>query len=26
VRYRGSDAEEQRQQLTSFIDHIVPRV
>jgi probable F420-dependent oxidoreductase len=26
VRYRGSDAEEQRQQLTNFIDHIVPRV
>jgi hypothetical protein len=26
VRYRGSDAEEQRKQLRSFIDHIIPKV
>jgi probable F420-dependent oxidoreductase len=26
VRYRGSDAEEQRTQLRGFIDHIIPRV
>jgi probable F420-dependent oxidoreductase len=26
VRYRGSDAEEQRQQLHSFIAHIIPKV
>jgi probable F420-dependent oxidoreductase len=26
VRYRGSDAEEQRTQLRTFIDHIIPRV
>jgi probable F420-dependent oxidoreductase len=26
VRYRGSDAEEQRKQLRVFIDHIIPKV
>jgi probable F420-dependent oxidoreductase len=26
VRYRGNDADEQRHQLHSFIDHIIPRV
>jgi probable F420-dependent oxidoreductase len=26
VRYRGSDAEEQRKQLRIFIDHIIPQV
>src|SRR5499426_3010520 len=26
VRYRGSDAETQRQQLRSFIEHIIPKV
>jgi probable F420-dependent oxidoreductase len=26
VRYRGSDAEAQRQQLRMFIDHIIPKV
>ena len=25
VRYRGSDAEEQRKQLRIFIDHIIPK-
>ena len=26
VRYRGSDAQEQRTQLRIFIDHIIPKV
>ena len=26
VRYRGSDAEEQRKQLRIFIDNIIPKV